>query len=98
MSTKVRAVITCGEENPKCVYLRTKLSVVEQAKVTDVKESQLYTCGSSLFPWSSEFHTTIVNRHNITCASPIEASYFPATLPSSLLLVRWPREDPCKGQ
>ena len=81
MSAKVRAVITCGEcLKPRCVYSRTKLSVTEQAKLTDVKESWLYTCGSSLFPPSSEFHGTIIARQSITCASPIETSYFSATL------------------
>ena len=91
VNTKVRAVIICGEcVKPRCVYSKKKLSATEQAKLTDVKNSWVYTCGSALFPPSSMFHSTIVIRQNITCSSPMETLllfYTYGTFSSGLLLV-----------
>lgn len=61
VSAKVRTVIICGQcLKPRCVYSRRKLNVTEQAYLTDLKDSHLYSCGSSLFPSASECHDTIV--------------------------------------
>ena len=81
VNTKVRTVIICGEcVKPHCVYSKKKLSATEQAKLTDVKNSWVYTCGSTLFPPSSMFHSTIVVCQNITCSSPMETYYFSTTM------------------
>ena len=34
---------------PRCIYSKTKLTKDEQIAVKRVQESQLYTCGSSIF-------------------------------------------------
>ena len=81
VNTKVRTVITCGEcVKPCCVYSKQKLSATEQAKLTDVKNSWVYTCGSTLFPSSLMFHSTIVVHQNIICSSPMETYYFSTTM------------------
>lgn len=81
VSTKVRATIVCGEcTKPRAVYAKSKLTVDEQGQLTDVKNSWLYTCGSSLFPPTSPLHNTMVVRQNITCESPVESQYYSATL------------------
>ncbi len=43
-------------------------------------ESKVYTCGSTLFYPNSPFHDTIVVKENISCADPMEASYYSAAL------------------
>ena len=74
-------MIVCGEcHRPHYIYSRKKLNDDEKAQVTDIIESRLYTCGSMLFPPTSEFHTNIVVQRSITCASPMEVSYFSAKL------------------
>ncbi len=74
-------VIVCGEcTKPRCVYARSKLCRAESVAVENVKDSHLYTCGSSIFPPSSEYYDSIVLRENITCSDPIELQYFSSTL------------------
>ena len=47
---KVRGVITCGECcKPRCIYAKTRLSEDQQVKLQHIRESDIYTCGSSLF-------------------------------------------------
>lgn len=54
----------------------TKLTRQEEIEITAVKESRVYTCGSSLFPE----HDGIVSREALVCTSPIEQQYYSAVL------------------
>ena len=54
VSSKVRGITTCHEYfKPRCIYLKAKLPVDEQIALKRVQESQLCTCGSSIFPPTS---------------------------------------------
>ena len=49
VNTNVHAAIVCGEcLKSRCIYSRRKFSIGERAELTDLKESRLYACGSSL--------------------------------------------------
>ena len=75
------AVITCGEcQKPRCVYAASKLTREQKVLVQQVVESQVYTCGSTLFPPNSSLHDTVIVKQNCTCADPMEASYYSSTL------------------
>ena len=63
-----------------CIYSPCKLSHSELVQVTHVKETNLYTCGSSLFPPDSMVVYKIVIKEALTCNSPIEAQYYSAVL------------------
>lgn len=58
VSAKVRLVILCCDcQMPRCIYAKTKLKENEESAVQEIIDSQLYTCGSSLFPPYSPFMT-----------------------------------------
>ncbi len=40
----------------------------------------LYMCYSMLFPPSSQYHSSIITRANLSCADAIEFQYYSATL------------------
>ena len=80
-STKVRKVIPCGEcGKPRCIYAASRLTREQEVIVNQVVESNIYTCGSIIFPPSSPFCDMIVVKQNISCADPMEASYYSAAL------------------
>ena len=61
VSTKVRKAITCDEcTKPRCVYSRSKLCRAEEVAIENVKDSHLYTCGSSIFLPDSKYYDSIV--------------------------------------
>lgn len=60
-NTRVRKVIICLEcMKSRCVYSTKRLNAAEKAVLEQIDESQLYTCGSSLFPSSSCYCDSIV--------------------------------------
>ena len=77
---------------PCCIYSKAKLGLSEERIISDIKSSNLYTCGSFLFPPSSEFSETIIVRQDIECLDLVESQYFTASLVhfSLLLLVSKP--------
>ncbi len=80
-SAKVRKVIVCGEcQKPRCVYAGTRLTREQDVLLQEVVESKVYTCGSTLFYPNTPFDDTIVVKENISCADPMEASYYSAAL------------------
>ena len=75
---KVRGTIKCGEcLKPRCIYSNAKLTRQEELELVTVKESNVYTCGASLFPRES---CGIVVREALVCTSLIESQYYSATL------------------
>ena len=62
VNSKVRSVIKCQECcKPRCVYYALKkLTSAESALVEETGSSELYICGSPLFPPS--FDSTVVHR------------------------------------
>ena len=51
VSAKVRANIQCGEcHKARCVYSLCRLNLQELNEITQIKESDVYTCGLTLFP------------------------------------------------
>ena len=82
-ASKVRDVIWCQEcYKPRCIFSRGKLTFTEMIYVQDVKDSCLFTCGSCLFPPTSELTSVIVVRQNSSCSLPVEAQYYSAKLVS----------------
>ncbi|SMN01555.1 hypothetical protein SPONL_2127 [uncultured Candidatus Thioglobus sp.] len=82
-ATKVRDVIRCQEcHKPRCIFSKSKLSLVDKCIVERVKDSSLFTCGCGLFHKSSSFFETIVVRQKISCTAPMEAQYFSSKLVS----------------
>ena len=78
---KVRGVICCGEcHKPRCVYSQTTLSKEELNELNRIRESRLYTCGSSLFPSGSSHESNIVVRTALVCTSYVESQYYSAVL------------------
>ena len=79
---KVRAVICCGDcLKPRCIYANFRLSAREVECVKGIKETNIYTCGSSLFPDDSSLEKTAVVREAATCHSPMENQYYTSILP-----------------
>ena len=82
VSGKVRACIQCGEcHKARCVYSQCRLNLQELNEITRIKESDIYTCGSILFPPGSKHEKSIV-REALTCNSTIETQYYSAKLVS----------------
>jgi len=78
---KVRAIVTCDEcKKPRCIYSLSKLSPRELQEIELVKETNLYTCGSSLFPPDSPYHNRIVVRVSLVCSNNMEAQYYSSVL------------------
>ena len=78
VATKVRTIITCGEcSKPRCIYANTNLTREQEFQITSVKESGMYTCGSSLLAGENN---SIVVREALVCSSPVEAQYYSAKL------------------
>ena len=74
---KVRGIIKCGEcFKPRCIYSNAKQTRQEETEIVTVKESNVYTCGSS-FPCESG---GIAVREALVCTSPIESQYYSAVL------------------
>ena len=74
---KVRGVITCGECcKPRCIYAKTRLSEDQQVELQRIRESDIYTCGSSLFLSND----CIVVREGLLCSSVIETQYYSSVL------------------
>ena len=86
------AAVTCGEcYKPQGVYSQAKLNAQEASQVASIKESNLYTCGSPLFPPGSIYEMTVVVRGPcvlITHRSTILQLCF-GTFPACVLLL-WP--------
>lgn len=78
-SGKVRAVLSCGDcFKPRCVFSDSSLTNNEKDMLVELEAD--YTCGSTLFPESSEYHSSIVTQVNLSCADDIEPQYYSATL------------------
>ena len=77
-SSKYFGAVMCGEcQKPRCIYSATKLSDAEANAVEQVKDSNVYTCGSELL--SQDLASAVIVRIGITCQSPIETTYYTAT-------------------
>ena len=69
----------CGEcHKPRCVYAARKLSAVEATLLEQIKEDNVYTCGSQMFPPDHHLMSTVIVRIGITCQSPMESTYYGA--------------------
>lgn len=78
---KVRGVMECGEcSKPRCIYSPSKLASKDHDAIKHVKESDLFTCGSSLFPPDSVYNNSIVVREALICSSNMETQYFSSVL------------------
>lgn len=81
VKAKVRDLIRCGEcHKPRCIFSNSKLSPQESVELQCTKETNIYSCGSPLFPEGSRYVNTIVVREALTCISPIEAQYYSSVL------------------
>ena len=77
---KVRGAVLCGEcQKCRCIYSATKLSDAEANAVEQVKESNVYTCGTELLSQDHHLVSAVIVRIGITCQSPIERTYYAAT-------------------
>ena len=73
VNSKVRCIMTCHVcFKPRCVYSKAKLTKEEQISLKRVQESQLYTCGSSIFPLNSACYDTFCVKESVTCSDPVE--------------------------
>ena len=78
---KVRGTIVCGECcKPRCIYAQSKLSGEQTKEVTRIQDSNLFTCGSPLFPPSSRYENSIVVREALVCSSYMETQYYSSVL------------------
>ena len=81
VSAKVRGAIVCSEcYKPQCIYSKAKLSQSESTLVSQLKDSRLYVCGSSLFATGSTLADSVVVKEALTCNSPMEQQYYSAVL------------------
>ena len=79
----MRAIIQCGEcHKARCVYSQCRLNLQELNEISRIKESDLYTCGSILFPPGSKYEKSIIVREALTCRTTIETQYYSAKLVS----------------
>ena len=62
----------------RCIFSKGKLTLAEWIYVQDIKDSCLFTCGSSLFPPTSELSSVV--RQNCSCRLPVEVQYYSAKL------------------
>ena len=77
IASKVRGVIVCVECNkPRCVYAASTLSYQKKTLLKLAKDTNIYTCGSELFPPNTPLHGTIVCRQALTCTHSMEAPYY----------------------
>ena len=80
---KVRACIQCGEcHKARCVYSQCHLNLQELNEISRIKESNIYTCGSILFPPGSKYENSIIVREALTCSTTIETQYYSSKLVS----------------
>ena len=76
VSAKVGGVIVCSEcYKPRCIYSKAKLSKSESTLVSQLKNSRLYVCGSSLFATGSMLADSVVVKEALTCNSAMEQQY-----------------------
>ena len=77
IASKVRGVILCVECNkPRCVYAASTLSYQEKTLLKQAKDTNVYTCGSELFPPNTPLNGTIVCQQALTFTHPMEAQYY----------------------
>ena len=78
---KVRGVIICIEcSKPRCIYSHSKLTHEQIQVISKLKDADLYTCGASLFPPDSLYHSTIIVREALVCTSNMETQYYSSVL------------------
>lgn len=74
---KVRRIIVCSDcSKPRCVYAAASLASEEKNRLKCLNETEVYTCGSTLFPPESPLHRTVVCRQALSCSSPMETQYY----------------------
>ncbi|CAC5419773.1 unnamed protein product [Mytilus coruscus] len=79
-NTKVREVVLCSEcSKPRCIFSEKKLSREQDELILRLKEYSFYTCGGALVQYDSET-VDIVVREGLACNSPIETTYYSASL------------------
>ncbi|XP_063434558.1 uncharacterized protein LOC134715936 [Mytilus trossulus] len=79
-NNKVREVILCSEcSKPRCIFSEKKLSREQDELILRLKEDSFYTCGGALVQDDSET-VDIVVREALACNSPIETTYYSASL------------------
>ena len=89
-NTRVRGCMVCQEcLKPRCIYAASVLSDGHKAAVRIVEDSRLYSCGSPLFGSDSPISTTVVIRQKLSCSSPMESTYYSATLVSLPPVCYW---------
>ena len=70
---KVRGYIACSECNkPRCIYSHSKLTPSEVSAISQIKNSNLFTCGSVLFSPGSSHESTIVVWEALVCVTNIK--------------------------
>ena len=90
VSSKVRCIMTCNEcFKPRCVYSKSKLTKAEQVALKEVRESNLYLCGSSIFIPDSPYYDSVCVKESLNCGDPIELSYYSAALVRFPLVCYW---------
>ena len=58
---KMRACIQCGEcHKARCIYSQCRLNLQESNEIGWIKETDIYTCGSILFPPGSKYKKSII--------------------------------------
>ena len=80
-------IILCEQFNyfHACLYVEESSRSMETESVneiTRIKESDIYTCGSILFPPGSKYEKSIIVREALTCNTTIETQYYGAKLVS----------------
>ena len=81
VSTKVQGTIVCSEYyKPWCIYSKANLSQYESTLVSQLKDSSLYICASSIFANGSVLADSIVVKEAWTCNSSIGQQYYSAVL------------------
>ena len=80
--------VMCGEcQKPRCIYSATKLSDAEANAVEQVKDSNVYTCGSELLSQDHHLASAVIVRIGITCQSPTTYHAATRSFPRCMLLL-----------
>ena len=77
-ASKVRGVAQClACDKPRCLYCDKQSIYKENENIVILAiESNLYICGSPIFPENHPLSELIRVRHSVSCKSPIERSYY----------------------
>lgn len=77
-AAKVRGLAHClACDKPRCLYSDKQAVYTENRSIVDLAiESNLYVCGSPIFPESHPLFESIRIRTSVTCESPIERAYY----------------------